>query len=316
MQHQAQLQAARTPDGYNFTDSYRYVAPLIRQADLAVANLEVPLGGRPYAGYPAFNAPDVYAVAARNAGFDILLTANNHALDRGGRGLERTIRALDSLDVIHTGTFVDSMQRARRYPLLVEKNGFRLVFLNYTEWTNGLTPTPPNIVNYIEPRARIRQDVETAKALHPDAIIACMHWGVEYKTIPSTAQQTLADELLKMGVSHIIGSHPHVVQPIEIDTIAGEPHVVAYSLGNYISNMSATNTDGGLMLYLTIEKDDRGTRLVDMRTETVWVARPALGNRRTHTIIPESLPADSLSPAEQRRRAVSYRNILRAIRKN
>lgn len=262
MQHRAQLDAARQPDGsYDFASCFQLLQPVISEADIAVGNLEVPLGGAPYGGYPAFCAPDDYLHALLASGFDLLLTANNHCLDRQGRGLARTIRLLDSLQVAHTGTFLSPADRQQHYPLLVEKKGFRLVFLNYTYGTNGLTAAPPYVVNVID-KPQMQADIARARAMRPDAIIACMHWGEEYHSLPNRTQRELADWLLAQGVTHVIGHHPHVIQPVERRASAsGNPverrsggHIVAYSLGNFISNMSAPHTDGGLILHLELVK--------------------------------------------------------------
>lgn len=122
MQHQAQIDAARTPQGtYDYSPCFSLVKEQIAQADIAIGNLEVTLGGRPYKGYPAFSAPDEYLKAIKDAGFDILLTANNHCLDRGKQGLERTLLMLDSLNIPHAGTYRDSADRRSSYPLIIEK---------------------------------------------------------------------------------------------------------------------------------------------------------------------------------------------------
>ncbi len=254
MQHQAQIDAARTANGsYDYAPCFSQVCGQISQADIAIGNLEVTLGGTPYAGYPAFSAPDEYLTAIRDAGFDVLLTANNHCLDRGAQGLERTIRMLDSLHIPHAGTYRNDLERRRHYPLFIEKNGFRIALLNYTYGTNGITVSSPYLVNYID-RELIAQDILAAQSRRPDAIIACIHWGEEYQSLPNQEQQELAEWLLQQGVTHIIGSHPHVIQPMELRADGHNQHIVAYSLGNFISNMSLSGTDGGLMLTLQLEK--------------------------------------------------------------
>ena len=295
MQHQGQINAALTANrGYDYSSCFKYVKDEINRADLAIANLEVTLGGKPYTGYPAFSAPDEFLTAIRDAGFNVLVTANNHSLDRGKKGVERTIRLIDSLNIPHTGIYINAEERKKRSPLLIEKNGFRIALLNYTYGTNGISVTPPNIVNYID-TAIIAKDIEASKSLQPDAIIACMHWGIEYESLPNKEQKFLADWLIQKGVNHVIGSHPHVVQPIEVrqDSITHEKHLVVYSLGNYISNMSARRTDGGLMVKMELVKDST-VRLNDCRYSLVWVARPVQSGKKNHQLLPINLPIDSI----------------------
>ena len=236
MQHQAQIDAARTSGGkYDYSSYFSLVKKEISRADIAIGNLEVTLGGKPYRGYPTFSAPDEYLQAIKDAGFDVLLTANNHCLDRGKKGLERTIAQMDSLSIPHAGTYRNSMERRQHYPLFIRKKGFCIAILNYTYGTNGIKASAPNIVNYIN-KETILKDIHSAQAVRPDAIIACMHWGEEYQSLPNHAQRELADWLLEQGVTHIIGSHPHVIQPMELRKDGNQQHAVVYSLGKSCSN--------------------------------------------------------------------------------
>lgn len=298
IQHKDQINAARTATGYDYSTCFEYVKEEIKRADLSIANLEVTLGGKPYTGYPAFSAPDEYLTAIHDAGFNVLITANNHSLDRGRKGIERTIQLIDSLKIPHAGTYVNAAERKKHYPLLLEKKGFRISLLNYTYGTNGIPVTPPNIVNYID-TAIIAKDIEASKALKPDAIIACMHWGIEYESLPNKEQKFLANWLLKKGVNHIIGSHPHVVQPIEVrqDSVSNEKHLVAYSLGNYISNMPVRGTDGGLMVKMELVKDsnsNQSARLNNCGYSLVWTARPFQSGKKNHQLFPVNMPIDSV----------------------
>lgn len=320
MQHKEQINAARTADGtYDYTPCFADVCSRIGNADLAIANLETTFAHTPYTGYPAFNSPDEYLYAIRDAGFDVLLTANNHCLDRRQKGLERTIRLLDSLHIPHTGTYRTAEERSKRYPLFLLKKGFRIALLNYTYGTNGIRPTPPNRVNYID-KDSILQDINIARAWQPDVIIACMHWGNEYQSLPNAEQRQLADWLLQRGVTHVIGSHPHVIQPIEIrtDSLGGSKHAIVYSLGNFISNMSRANTDGGLIFTMTLEKNtvDRiipRTYLKQCSYSLVWTARPALTQEQNYRLC----PIDSLSiarlPSNARQRLNIFVNHARRL---
>jgi len=287
MQHQAQLNAARTDSSYNYDDYFRLLEKYIRSADVAVANLEVTLAGAPYSGYPQFCAPDELAVALQNAGFEVLITANNHSCDKGKVGVVRTINVLDSLGIYHTGTFLSQAARDSTYPLMLTRNNFNIAMLNYTYGTNEL-PTPvPTIVNRID-TVQIAADIAAARDLQADIVVANMHWGDEYKLQPNKEQQTLADFLVRQDVPLIIGSHPHVLQRMErrYDVDSTTKNVVVYSLGNFISNMNAKNTDGGALVYVRLIKQDGRILIDECGYRLVWVYKPLINKQRRYFLLP------------------------------
>ena len=317
MQHQAQINAAKKgKDAYDYRNCFQYVAPELQKADLAIGNLEVTFGGKPYRGYPSFSAPDAYLKALQAAGFDMLLFANNHCLDRGNRGAIRTLNLLDSLNFIHTGVFRTANERLHRYPLLVERNGFRIVFLNYTYDTNGLRPNDPLIVNYTD-KKQIRKDVIKARLMRPDAIIACMHWGIEYELFPRKGEREMVDYLLSLGVDHVIGGHPHVVQPLGLvtDSLTASKHLVAYSLGNFISNMSAPYTDGGMVVRMVLKKVGYVTRMVDCKYSYVWTSRPELNHSGQFFVYPSTKCSenDNLLNVNEKQRMERYLKNVRKV---
>lgn len=253
MQHDSQITAAYNPVSkeYDYSACFQYIKPIIQSADIAFANLEVTLAGPPFKGYPQFSAPDELAKELKNTGFDVLVTANNHSLDRRKKGLERTIDVLDNLEVLHTGTFKDSTSRALQYPLVFEKNGFRFSLLNYTYGTNGIPVTKPNIINLID-TLQIKKDLAKAKQQQTDVTIVFMHWGTEYQDIPNRSQKEIATLCLENGATLVIGSHPHVLQPMDWDK--AQNTLVAYSLGNFVSGQQSRYRDGGAMLWVELEK--------------------------------------------------------------
>lgn len=300
MQHKAQIDVAKTCEGrYDYTDCFKYVKEEISRADVAIANLEVTFGGKPYKGYPAFSAPDEYLYAIKDAGFDILLTANNHCLDTGKKGMERTIMMLDSLKIPHIGTYMNKEMRGENTPLLINKNGFRIALLNYTYGTNGIEVQFPNVVNYINKEV-MKRDIVKSKSYRPDAIVVCIHWGIEYQSMPDREQKELADWLLAQGVSHIIGSHPHVLQPMERRkrNDSFEENIVVYSLGNFISNMSVRRTDGGAMFWLELKKRNRIVRIDNCGYRLVWTSRPNLNGKKKFILYPVPFPKEKLMPME------------------
>ena len=303
MQHQGQIDAARQLDGsYDYAPCFQYVKEEVSRADVAIANLEVTLAGGPYRGYPQFSAPDEYAQAIKEAGFDVLLTANNHCLDRRKKGLERTIYVLDSLQIPYVGTYINKNAREQLYPLIIQKNGFRIALLSYTYATNGIEVQAPNVVNYID-KEQILADIQKARTLKADVIIACMHWGVEYRLLPERQERQMADWLIANGVDHVIGGHPHVLQPMEVrsDEHTAARHLVVYSLGNYISNMSAPNTDGGAMVKLELKRIGHITALADCSYSLVWTSRPTLRGGGNYLLYPAANPPQNINEAEKGR---------------
>lgn len=261
MQHSAQIEAAHTSQGtYDYSECFTAVKPYISGADYAVVNLETPLGGRPYAGYPCFCAPDSYAEALRDAGFDLFLTANNHTLDRRDKGLRRTVAMLDSLGVDHIGTYSHDSCRVKQLPFIKDIKGFKVGFLNYTYGTNGFTPGNGVVVDYID-TARISGDIAMTRAAGAELLTVAIHWGDEYILLPNATQRRLARFLLDKGVDIVMGGHPHVIQPMELIAAEGDTlrrQLLVYSLGNFISNMKTRDTRGGTMVRVTLRRTTDG----------------------------------------------------------
>lgn len=258
MQHQAQLEAARNGKGYDYSQYFTDIEPIISTADLAVVNLETPVGDGRHSGYPCFYAPTEYLDALADAGFDLYLTANNHTLDRGTSGLRSTIKELDIRQLSHLGTYSNDSSRTAALPLIKDVNGFKIGFLNYTYGTNGITPHDGVIVDYID-RKQIKSDVEATRQAGAELICVCIHWGDEYKLLPNTGQKHLADYIESLGVDMIIGGHPHVIQPMEFRPnkfLHKKNVLLAYSLGNFISNMKTPDTRGGALLHVKLFRGD------------------------------------------------------------
>lgn len=286
MQHKAQFDQAKKlgteGNPYNFDDCFTLLTPALKDADYSVVNLELPLGGGPnYSGYPQFSAPDSYAKALKDAGFQLFLTANNHCLDRRDKGLRRTLDVLDSMKVDHIGTYRNAAERSRLVPFVKEINGMKVGFLNYTYGTNGIKISDGAEVAYID-REKIRQEIAAIRKAGAEIIVVMPHWGVEYQLHEHSTQRDLANFLMKEGVDIIIGGHPHVVQPMKVvtDSVTGNRQLVVYSLGNLISNMTTANTRGGALVRVVIERD-KATGKVKFRNaeyDTFVTEVPSGGN--------------------------------------
>lgn len=260
MQHIAQVNSAkRAGDLYDYSECFTEVKDYVSSADYAVVNFETTLGGKPYTGYPCFSTPDSYADALAAAGFDLFLNANNHTLDRGYKGLIKTIETLDKKDIPHIGTYVNKSSREMSVPYIKNIKGIKIAFLNYTYGTNGIKPTNGVKVNYID-TLQIKQDIVKSREVGAEVITVAIHWGEEYNLLPNRSQKKLADFLCNQGVDLIIGGHPHVIQPMEIrhSEKYNKDCLVVYSLGNFISNMKTTDTRGGAMVKVILERNVLG----------------------------------------------------------
>ena len=256
MGHEPQWRAAYDPltETYDYHDCFRYVKPIIENADLACANLEVTLAGPPYTSYPCFSSPDALLFALKDAGFDVLFTANNHVLDHGRAGLERTLQMLDSVGIAHAGSYADTLSSDTTYPLMVEVKGLKIGFLNMTYGTNGLRTTKPNMVNRMD-KEQVAADFARLNELGAMLRTVFIHWGNEYQLEADRYQRHFAEFLVDQGADLIIGGHPHVSQ--DADTLLnsdGKPVVTYYSMGNFVSNQRRTNTNGGIMVQVEVNR--------------------------------------------------------------
>ncbi|WP_439183194.1 CapA family protein [Carboxylicivirga taeanensis] len=317
MGHDSQINSARigNTDTFDYNSCFKFLRHDIESADVAIANLEVTLAGPPYKGYPAFSSPDTLVDALKYAGIDAVVMANNHCVDRRKAGLERTCDILDKKGLPRTGVFKDSIDRVRHNPMIIEKKGFRLAFLNYTYGTNGIRVQTPNIVNLIDTSV-IARDIESAKRKRVDEIIVCMHWGWEYQTQPNPEQKRLAKWLGSKGVKIIIGSHPHVLQPVKLQYGPNGKSLVAYSLGNFISNQRPAPRDGAALLFIELEKTNGHVQVANACYQLTWVYTPIKANNKLFFVLPaDRFKADAWVEESARKRLNEYISEARAIMK-
>lgn len=275
---------------YNYDGVFSHVKEIISGPDYALGNLEVTLAGPPFKGYPQFSSPDALAKACKNAGLDILVTSNNHSCDRGGKGIVRTLDILDSMSIIHTGTFRNIDERNSNYPLIIENDCMRIAILNYTYGTNGLPYPAPTIVNMID-RELMKADLELAKSKNVDKIIVVTHWGSEYKLQPVQYQIDNGKFLFDNGADIIIGGHPHVLEKMvweKSKTVDEQEKLIVYSLGNFVSNQRKRYTDGGAMFKMTLKKEGSSTSIKNCGYFLTWVYTPIEKGKKQYYVLPAS----------------------------
>ncbi len=269
MMHEKQLTIARQSDGtYDFHPQYSLAAESLSAADYTMANLETTVGmynGQAYSGFPRFNAPESLLEAIKDAGVDFLTLANNHMLDRYFDGLKQTVDNVEAYGFDHGGAYRTSEEYAT--PTVVDVNGIRIGVLCYTAHANDMEKfCDPDAALYglrYLYTADFAADVQAARDAGAEFIIAMPHWGTEYKRYPDQIVRDTARQMIAAGVDLIIGSHPHMVQPIEyltVQTDAGErTGLVAWSLGNFIDDMKTRYTDSGIILDFTLTRLADGT---------------------------------------------------------
>ena len=289
MVHERQLQSAYRPDKghYCFDEWFTQIKPYLQEGDLVVGNLETTLAGEEmkYTGYPLFNSPESLAGSLKEAGFDILTTANNHCLDRGEDGVRRTIEHIEKAGLNFSGTARSRKERDNFYSVNI--NGVRIIFIAYTFGTNGiaLSEGKEYMVNILEEN-QIRNDIKRASDT-ADLVVVSLHWGQEYNRDPHPSQQKLAEDIIFWGADLILGSHPHVLQPVEfIRTDSGREGVVVYSLGNFISNQTLPFTDSGIIVRLHYTKDKEQVVLNEITCIPTWVHRFYLEGRPAYRVLP------------------------------
>lgn len=291
MMHRAQIENAELEDGtYSFDGSLTHITRILQKADIAIGNMEFTLGGKPYSGYPAFSAPETYPEYIAKCGIDIFLLANNHILDKGLKGAEKTLGQYRKMeDIRFTGCAGNENEYNQTNPLYLRLSGIKTAFINFTYGTNaGKTEGYPKVS--LMQKSNVEQLMKQAQRDGAELIIVLPHWGNEYELNASEQQKQFAQWLADNGADIIIGSHPHVIQEMQIiKTKSNGKHKevpVYYSTGNVISNMSAKNTRLGLLVELKVTRNNEGKAIIlTPKCTYTWCTLP---NRLTavHSTIP------------------------------
>lgn len=261
MCHNSQYIDAFDGETYDFSYVFEDVKDYINSADIAIGNLETTFAGakKGYSNYPRFNTPEQLAKNLKDFGIDVLSTANNHSMDTNYDGIVSTLDYLDEAGISHTGT-ARSLEEQNTI-LIKDVNGIKIAFLAFTYGTNGIPIKSDKefSVNLISDNFILEQ-LSLAKQQNPDLICVSMHWGIEYQNKQNTEQERLANLLFTNGVDIILGSHPHVLQPMEKKTITLEDGstkdcFVIYSLGNFMSGQTKERTRNSIILNIELNKN-------------------------------------------------------------
>ena len=314
MVHMPIVRTSQTEDGYDFDGIFSYISSYITSADFAVVNLETTLAGSEidqYTGAPYFNSPDEIAGSAKNAGFDMLLTGNNHCYDYGTAGLKRTLEVVRAQGLESLGTFTSASDPRHK---ICSISGINVGMTCYTfadldeggvVTINGKTAdsAAEGLINAFDYDnlsrfyTEIEGEIAAMEAGGAELIVLYIHWGEEFSPVVSDTQRTIAQSLCDLGVDVIVGSHPHVVQPLELLTSSADPThktICLYSAGSFLGNlraetvgMAAGYSEDGALLKLTLAKySDGSVRVSAIQVLPTWILVQGEGETRDFFILP------------------------------
>lgn len=292
MCHLPEIKAAQIEkDSFDFKPVFQYVKKYLDTSDITFGNLETVIGKQKdnYKGYPLFNSPPELLEALKYAGFDFLFTSNNHAFDQGYNGLKRTLNAIKENGMQAAGTYVskddyDSL-------LIIFKNNIKIGILAYTYDLNlKLKKEYKYCIKFID-TLLIKDEIRKLKEKGAEIIIVYFHFGDEYKRKVSNYQKKIVNKTIEYGADLIIGSHPHVVQPMKLlssNKSKIKKVFVAYSLGNFLSNQRWRYSDSGVILNVVIKKNNQSKEInfENISIIPTWVYKSKLNNRDNFLIIP------------------------------
>lgn len=300
MVHSSQLDLNydRTAKTFDFDQSFQFVTSYLQGNDFVIGNLETTISANPksYSGYPLFSSPPELVEATKKAGFTILSTANNHSADKGSSGILTTLDVLEKNSILSLGTYRDEEDYKERKDLLLERDGFKILFYNYTYGTNGMKVPSPTIVRILTEES-IRTDLENAKSLEADLIIVALHYGPEYVRKPSNDMKKWVEFAFFEGADIVLGGHPHVLQKFEIQNKMDrygiqKDRLVFYSMGNFLSGQRKPHTDGGAVfrwnvnLYKSQWKDITRITYNQVHYVPTWVYPNQRNNKPNFAILP------------------------------
>ncbi len=325
MMMQSQVQGAWNGelDDFDFTPSFAAMQAVFHRADILCGNLETPLAGKENGGYsgpaPAaptpdelgnlpkkvmqtFNAPDALARSMKESGFTVLTTANNHCLDRGAQGALRTVEVLRGAGLLQTGTYRSKEDR-ETHACVAEMNGIRVGFIGWTFSVNGYegkmnAEQREFLVGRTRDEAAMLQDIAVCREAGAEFVIALPHWDTEFQQSPASSTRKMAKWMLENGVDAILGAHPHVVQPIEYLTVERAQGtytgLIAYSMGNFISNMAPSPKDYGAYVEVTLKKDPKTNQvtLSEAGYLPLLCTKSRMDGRTLHEVLPAYADAE------------------------
>jgi len=241
---------------YDYRSQFKYVQPLLNLGDISIVNLKTFFSND---SRNMFSSPDEFGLALKYAGVNAVVEANVHSANVQKDVLKRTQEVLDDYDIFHTGAFLDSRQRQGNYPMIMNKKGFKIAILNYTNLTTRPSQSRDFIINEID-KTQIDRDMRLLRAYHPDFTIVYFDWGANQQDAPSYAQQELAQYVFQAGANLVVGTHPNM--PMRLETMnysynnTQQEGIIAYSLGNLLASNEDIKNRNGFIIDMEILKNN------------------------------------------------------------
>ncbi len=282
-------------DSFDFNPVYKEIKPFLKSSDFTFGNLETVTAGntRKYSGYPFFNAPDDFVSALKNSGFNLLSTANNHAVDQGEFGILRTIKVLNKNKLGYNGTFINNFDEDSIRIFNIK--GIKTAFLAYTYGTNGNSiPAGKDYLVSLINSDSLKHDIKRARKDGADLVIVHYHYGEEYKREPTNSEKEAVNKAVEAGADIIIGGHPHVIQPTKFfktNNAKLDTGFIAYSLGNFISNQRWRYSDAGVIITMNITKNifTDSVFIDSVNYIPTWVFKGKTKKGREYIILPSEI---------------------------
>jgi poly-gamma-glutamate synthesis protein (capsule biosynthesis protein) len=260
MCHIPQIQYATVKsDSFNFSPVFSFIKKYWQNSNLVIGNLETVIAGadKKYSGYPLFNSPSEFVKALKYSGFNLLTTANNHALDRGINGAFNTLEIIRQSGINYEGTFNSPLDKDSIR--IFDLQGIKVAVLAYTYGVNGnYIPKGYNFIINLIDSLQIKNDIKTSRKEGAEIVLVYFHFGTQYKRQPDTYQKDIVKKAIQYGADIILGGHTHVLQPCEYyktNNAKLDSGFVIYSLGNFISNQMWRYSDAGVVLTIKLTKN-------------------------------------------------------------
>lgn len=290
---------AKVEEGYDFSPMLSSVKKYLNDTTITFANQETMIGGVELglSTYPTFNSPSEVGDALKNAGVNVVSLANNHTLDRGEDVIQSALRHWEAIDMMYVGSYKDEADK-NQHRIIETAEGISVLFLAYTYGTNGI-PVPKgkeHLVNLIDKDA-IAKDIEEANE-EADVTIISLHFGNEYERMPSEEQKDLVQFVADKGVDVVLGTHPHVLQPVEwVTGENGNETLVTYSLGNFLSGQDELYRQIGGVLKFTIQKTTRDSEeKISIHSPKFLLTYNASESEQNYRVLPMSDVTEDILP--------------------